>query len=200
MIRNPNSLLASSATRGRNPEIQVGTISLRLILHPTSRLGELRRFLTRFQGTNGQSAYTTLVSPLTAPDLWKFCGTKVGQFQYKTRASNLEAATTILEGDVVEYTDSFEAAEVVGSCRQKKLGVVLTVELNAHGFCDLEPLRQDEPGSNEWVGDEGQPQVRVPLSQVRVIEAWPSQRMDSDRVSNPHGEHAHSVWLIDPAS
>jgi hypothetical protein len=37
----------------------------------------------------------------------------------------------------------------------------------------------------------------VPVDSVlRVLEASFSQRMDTDRVTNPHGEHAHSVWEI----
>ena len=32
--------------------------------------------------------------------------------------------------------------------------------------------------------------------QVRSLEHSFAQRMDPDRVSNPHGEHAQNVWEI----
>ncbi|KAL2651972.1 hypothetical protein R1flu_020100 [Riccia fluitans] len=201
MLRIPNSLLASSSFCVCNQEIQIATHRFRPILHTTYSLGGFSRCVIGFHGTKSRSGFASLVTVLSASRFWNFGIQKVGLFHHKTRASNLEAAATILEGDVVEYADSFEDGEVVRNRKERKLGVVLTVDLNSSsGFCDIEPLRQDEPGSNEWVADEDQQQVRVSLSQVRLVEYWPSQRMDSDRVSNPHGEHAHSVWLIDPAS
>lgn len=33
--------------------------------------------------------------------------------------------------------------------------------------------------------------------QVRRLEAWLSMRMVDDRISNPHGEHAEHLWLVE---
>lgn len=31
---------------------------------------------------------------------------------------------------------------------------------------------------------------------MRVIESEYSQRIDSDRIRNPHGEHAEEIWKV----
>lgn len=33
--------------------------------------------------------------------------------------------------------------------------------------------------------------------QLRVLQAWYSQRMVPDRISNPHGEHAEDLWMLE---
>ena len=53
----------------------------------------------------------------------------------------------------------------------------------------------NRPGFRTWV-EAGCEHVVPVASVVQVLEADFSQRMDTDRVANPHGEHAHSVWEL----
>eukprot|EP00892_Ulva_mutabilis_P002871 jgi/Ulvmu1/12585/UM092_0015.1 len=70
------------------------------------------------------------------------------------------------------------------------------VRIAANGEVTLEQLqREGGPEASIWTqsGDEH----TIPISALqRTFEADYSQRMDTDRVSNPHGEHAHDVWEI----
>lgn len=71
----------------------------------------------------------------------------------------------------------------------EKEGVAMVEELTPETGAD------SRPGYTMWV--EAGCEHAVPLvSVLRVLDADFSQRMDSDRVANPHGEHAHGVWEI----
>ncbi|KAG6542204.1 hypothetical protein Mapa_016437 [Marchantia paleacea] len=113
------------------------------------------------------------------------------------QAGRLEAACSLIEGDVVEYVLPQEDGNAEG--KQKKLGVVVSISSSGSStLCEVQPLCQEVPSSNEWVEDEDKILDCLPLHRLQLVEeAWFSQRMVSDRVSNPHGEHAHNIWLID---
>ena len=54
-----------------------------------------------------------------------------------------------------------------------------------------------EAGPDESVWTQSGNEYTVPFSALRrTLEADYSQRMDTDRISNPHGEHAHDIWDI----
>ncbi len=59
----------------------------------------------------------------------------------------------------------------------------------------LEPLREEEGGL--WLADSAQKVLRVSQTAVvRRVEADYGQRVDPDRISNPHSEHAEDIWLL----
>ncbi|BBM98910.1 hypothetical protein MPTK1_1g17140 [Marchantia polymorpha subsp. ruderalis] len=113
------------------------------------------------------------------------------------QAGRLKVACSLIEGDVVEYVLPPEDGNAEG--KQKNLGVVVSISASGPStLCEVQPLCQEVPGSNEWLEDEDKSPDCVPLHRLQLVEeAWFSQRMVSDRVSNPHGEHAHNIWLID---
>ena len=59
----------------------------------------------------------------------------------------------------------------------------------------LEPLKEEESGL--WLADSRQQTFRVPQAAVvRRVEADYGQRVDPDRISNPHSEHAEDIWQL----
>lgn len=48
-----------------------------------------------------------------------------------------------------------------------------------------------------WVLDSGSPSESIPsLDVISCIDHDYAQRIEQDRISNPHGEHAEEVWEI----
>jgi hypothetical protein len=103
---------------------------------------------------------------------------------------------TLEENDVVIFATGQSRPSLTTA-----VGVITRIS-TAEGLATIEELGQDEQdtrdGVTTWV-EAGQ-QHNVPIDAiVRVLQADFSQRMDADRVSNPHGEHAHDVWeILDP--
>eukprot|EP00884_Botryococcus_braunii_P008627 jgi/Botrbrau1/17766/Bobra.0127s0023.3 len=63
----------------------------------------------------------------------------------------------------------------------------------------LEPLREEEEGL--WLADSSTDVLKVPQEALlRLVEAEYGQRVDPDRISNPHSEHAEDIWLVAPTS
>lgn len=108
----------------------------------------------------------------------------------------------IMEGDVVEYPLPEEVRQggLYGG-RSYGIGAVHELALDNSSsslVCHIEPLVMHEPPkATTWIVDERQEMVVVPLPEVRRLEAWLSMRMVDDRISNPHGEHAENLWLVE---
>ncbi|KAG0554557.1 hypothetical protein KC19_12G100100 [Ceratodon purpureus] len=115
---------------------------------------------------------------------------------WETRANG-----EIIEGDVVEYPlpEKVRQGGLYGD-RSYGLGAVhelVSDNSSSSLVCHIEPLVMNDPPRATWIADERQDMVVVPLSQVRRLEAWLSMRMVDDRISNPHGEHAEHLWLVE---
>eukprot|EP00240_Pyramimonas_obovata_P014779 CAMPEP_0118935418 /NCGR_PEP_ID=MMETSP1169-20130426/15632_1 /TAXON_ID=36882 /ORGANISM="Pyramimonas obovata, Strain CCMP722" /LENGTH=185 /DNA_ID=CAMNT_0006878457 /DNA_START=110 /DNA_END=667 /DNA_ORIENTATION=+ len=100
---------------------------------------------------------------------------------------NLAQEEGLMEWDVVAYpVDSLKKWDAT------RVGLVITVKDNA---CQVQPLYQEKE-SGLWLEEHDTDLQTVPTSEVRILLNDFSQRMDPDRVSNPHGEHAQNVWDI----
>lgn len=94
------------------------------------------------------------------------------------------------ELDIVEFISPEQ--EVDASSR---LAIGCIVDISGDEVSIEELQRDAEPNSSTWT-QSGEEYV-IPISALRrTFEADYSQRMDTDRISNPHGEHAHDVWDI----
>lgn len=62
---------------------------------------------------------------------------------------------------------------------------------------EIDPL-ESKDGVVWRLHEEGSaPTDVVPIANIQqTIDAEYGQEMDADRISNPHGEHAHEVWRI----
>mmetsp|Transcript_28710 Transcript_28710/g.39674 ORF Transcript_28710/g.39674 Transcript_28710/m.39674 type:complete len:191 (+) Transcript_28710:129-701(+) len=108
------------------------------------------------------------------------------------RCQGLEAGEVVLEWDVVEFPWSEERSASEGKEDTFGVGHVVKVEGNS---CSVHPLFFEE-SSGLWLETYSGDLYSVSIDQVRVLDQDVSQRMDPDRVSNPHGEHAQNVWEI----
>lgn len=90
-----------------------------------------------------------------------------------------------------QQTESTSKALTVGCIiyMSSEEGVAVIEELTADDEAD------NRPGFKTFVESGCEHEVPL-LSVMKVLDADYSQRMDSDRVANPHGEHAHGVWEI----
>lgn len=63
----------------------------------------------------------------------------------------------------------------------------------------LEPLIEEDEGL--WLADPSKPPLKVPQEALlRLVDAEYGQRVDPDRISNPHSEHAEDIWIVQPTS
>ncbi|GMH38741.1 hypothetical protein BSKO_06625 [Bryopsis sp. KO-2023] len=95
-------------------------------------------------------------------------------------------ATSIEEWDVValEFVDAGRKTERLGR-----------VSYVSNQNVDVDWLIEEAPGI--WVLDPDTPPKTVSTENVlRTIDHEYSQRIEQDRISNPHGEHAEEVWEI----
>ena len=60
---------------------------------------------------------------------------------------------------------------------------------------ELDELARDVHDAGVWVLSGREVRVRM-ADVVSVVDADYSSRIDPDRISNPHGEHAHEVWAL----
>ncbi|CAM6127800.1 unnamed protein product [Calypogeia fissa] len=118
------------------------------------------------------------------------------------QVSAVEEEVGVMEGDVVEYplAGGGGGVEQEDGKNGRRIGVGVIVDMIKDSdavLCQIEPLCQEDPASKEWIHDESEPEITVPVGQVRVLQAWYSQRMVPDRISNPHGEHAENLWILE---
>ena len=67
--------------------------------------------------------------------------------------------------------------------------------VEASGTIDIDELACEDASAGLWV--EGGQSYSVQASAVqRVLEYDYGQRMEQDRVANPHGEHAEEIWQL----
>jgi len=84
---------------------------------------------------------------------------------------------------------------MTGDQKQKGVNVVgLVIKIN-NAECIVQPLFQEKE-TGLWLEEHDVDLLTVPVVEVRILAHDYSQRMDPDRVSNPHGEHAQDVWDI----
>lgn len=90
--------------------------------------------------------------------------------------------------DVVQYSLSKDDSSTLLA-----LGVVQQTSAET---LQVSRLYEESPGV--WlVHDHSGDTETVPVSAVQgVLEADYTQRVDPDRISNPHGEHAEEVWTV----
>lgn len=63
----------------------------------------------------------------------------------------------------------------------------------------LEPLMEEDEGL--WLADPSRPVLKVHVETVlRLVDAEYGQRVDPDRIANPHSEHAEDIWIVQPTS
>lgn len=111
----------------------------------------------------------------------------------------------IQEYDVVLFstTEQSNQRQKSSSTGGEALAIGCVTGVSAKGgvaIISIEELTRDDeadnrPGCTTWV-EVGCEHVVPLVSVMRVLEADFSQRMDTDRVANPHGEHAHSIWEL----
>jgi hypothetical protein len=99
----------------------------------------------------------------------------------------------VQEYDIVGFTlDSLNPQVASDSAL---LGCVIEVSADSVVIDQLEETPEETYGARFWTPSGMQ--HTVPVTCVfQKFDALYSQRMDQDRVSNPHGEHAHEVWEI----
>lgn len=92
--------------------------------------------------------------------------------------------------DVVAYREP-------GSSGTVRLGVVLDVD-PVSATADVVALALERETNLLLHADDGA-ERRISLSDIdgEPLEHTYAQRMDPDRVSNPHGEHAQETWELD---
>lgn len=97
----------------------------------------------------------------------------------------------IIEWDIIEYWEPDE-----GDQRRLRLGLVASIQESPTPTLMVEPLVMEEEGV--WTHDDRVSDSPQPIgfeSVLRVVEADFSQRQDKVGPGNPHGEHAHDVFL-----
>ena len=121
-------------------------------------------------------------------------GTGKGAPARRRRAGTGEAAA-MAELDVVTYPLAPPACT-------RTLGVVTEV-LEGGEFVVVTPLECAEEGEEvSWfvLSEVEEPSGVLSVAEDGVVpleDVQYSQRMDADRTTNPHGEHAHDVWGVD---
>lgn len=108
------------------------------------------------------------------------------------------ALTLFVEWDVVEFLHPDDSEDVLSSTDPCKLtlGRINTINDNGKtGTVEVEELFQSTDGENMWLSN-GKCHEIPQSSIMRVVDTTYSQRVDADRVSNPHGEHAEEVWEV----
>eukprot|EP00884_Botryococcus_braunii_P008628 jgi/Botrbrau1/17767/Bobra.0127s0023.2 len=113
--------------------------------------------------------------------------------QLRRWATNKESVINLSDlqvWDVLEYR--------LNASGDNNLGLARFVEV-AGTEVVLEPLREEEEGL--WLADSSTDVLKVPQEALlRLVEAEYGQRVDPDRISNPHSEHAEDIWLVAPTS
>lgn len=117
---------------------------------------------------------------------------RVGVARATPESAQPSRLVAVAEWDVIFYS----LPQKVGDA---SLGVGVVAQVNGDSSVELQRLSEEATSSgSQWlVEDHSGTTELVPLSSVvQVVEADYGQRIDPDRVSNPHGEHAEEVWQL----